>query len=176
MSETKIQVPEGMLKAAVKKTIVRVTPQNFSSLGIVLDQGDEREFLNHSWRVEIRNGYSCLLRRTRESWLGKYVVVSFGQHLIGKKPGMVIDHINGNSLDCRRENLRHCTPNQNMWNMKKHSGREGVKGVYKTQCNSWKAEIQANGERFWSFHKSFEAAALARKEMERIHHGEFARA
>ena len=39
-----------------------------------------------------------------------------------------------------------------------------------------KAAVKKTGERFWSFHKSFEAAVLARKEMERIHHGEFARA
>lgn len=173
MAEIKVRVPEGMLKA--KKIVIPINLDNFSSLGVVVDQGDEREFLRHSWRVEIRNGYSALVRRTRESWMGKNVVITFGEQLIGKKPGMLIDHKNGKSLDCRRENLRHCTPEQNMWNMKKHSGRDGVKGVYKTQCNSWKAEIQACGNRYWSFHKSFEEAVAARKEMERIHHGKFAR-
>jgi len=159
-----------------KKTTVIVTPENVAELGIVVDPQDEYWLWRYSWRVETRDGYPHLLRRTRDGWLGKHILISFAQQLIGKKDGLVIDHINGNSLDNRRENLRHCTRTQNMWNMKPHGRHVGVKGVYKTRCNSWKAEIQANGKRFWSFHKTYEDAVEARREMERTHHGEFARA
>lgn len=56
-----------------------------------------------------------------------------------------LDHINGNFLDNRIENLRKATHQQNMCNRKtpKHN-TSGVKGVYK-QKNRWKAQVTSNG-------------------------------
>lgn len=57
-----------------------------------------------------------------------------------------LDHINGNFLDNRIENLREATHQQNMCNRKtpKHN-KSGVKGVYKHK-NKWLAQVTAKGQ------------------------------
>lgn len=101
--------------------------------------------------------------------------------LIMKPPkGMVVDHINHDTLDNRRENLRVCTLSQNMMNSKKHTrNKSGFKGVYGFlaygKYHYWCTHIYVNGKKKWlgSF-KSVYDAAFARKEAEAKYHGEYA--
>ena len=67
----------------------------------------------------------------------------------GKKPkGFQIDHINGNKLDNRIENLRLATYAENQWNAKTRvDNTSGVKGVcWKKGLNKWYAQIKHNKE------------------------------
>jgi hypothetical protein len=69
--------------------------------------------------------------------------------IMGKQPkGMVVDHINGNGLDNRRENLRFATPTENSQNQRKRGEcTSDFKGVdfdrYKLR---WRARIFFRGE------------------------------
>lgn len=57
-----------------------------------------------------------------------------------------VDHINGNSLDNRRENLRLATKQQNGANAKlRRDNKAGLKGIYRHQ-NRWTAMIGLNGK------------------------------
>lgn len=93
----------------------------------------------------------------------------------------VIDHINGNPLDNRRENLRACTRAENLRNAKtrKHS-KSGIKGVEAVSLRSggfrWRAEIKANKKRFklGTFDTADQAHAAYCEAAIRLH-GEFAR-
>ena len=81
-----------------------------------------------------------------------------------------IDHINGNRLDNRIENLRLVTHLENHRN-KKHSSRNksGVTGVdWKKERNRWRATIGFGGAhfRFLGYFKKFEDAVKARKQAE----------
>jgi hypothetical protein len=63
-------------------------------------------------------------------------------------PEGLVDHINGNGLDNRKENLRVCTNAQNIRNMVKTSGSSKYKGVtWDKRCNKWAAAIWLNYKR-----------------------------
>lgn len=83
--------------------------------------------------------------------LPKQLQEFFGvQHLLLHKAvlkcpdDMMIDHINGNKLDNRRENLRLATCSQNQMNRLSNKGTSSIyKGVTKVG-NKWKAQICIN--------------------------------
>lgn len=93
-------------------------------------------------------------------------------------PALQVDHVNGDTLDNRRENLRCATKDQNQQNRRK-TGRASSqwKGVWRHHQNeTWCAEIKVNKEKIGlgSF-KSEEAAARAYDAAARRWFGEFAR-
>lgn len=85
--------------------------------------------------------------------------------ILAAPKGAHVDHINGDTLDNRRSNLRFCTDSQNQMN------RRAVRGVSKFKGVVWQKRASGNG--FWkatitkdgvvrylgSFHTDLEAAA-----------------
>ena len=66
--------------------------------------------------------------------------------VIGKKEGLEVDHINGNGLDNRRENLRHVTHRQNAQNkhINKSSKYPGV--CWSKNAKAWESGARINGK------------------------------
>jgi HNH endonuclease len=62
------------------------------------------------------------------------------------KPGEFVDHINGDPLDNRAENLRTCDHSTNAMNMRKHRGQSIYKGVTK-RGNSYRTVIWKDNEK-----------------------------
>ena len=82
---------------------------------------------------------------------GKFVLLHrfVWQHVHGEIPnGYVVDHKEGNLLDCRLQSLRLLTPTENMHNQRKRSGTSSeFRGV--SWCKTrklWGASIQVSGE------------------------------
>ena len=63
--------------------------------------------------------------------------------ITGAAGGQFVDHINGNRLDNRRENLRICNNTQNIRNQGKRRGRM-FKGITRQQNGLWRAQIMVD--------------------------------
>lgn len=99
-------------------------------------------------------------------------------HLVlPKVKGMHVDHINGEKLDNRRENLRLVTPSQNCANSKiPKNNTSGYKGVSKNGTYGWKGKIRTPfGYFYLGTYKTKEEAALAYNKAALFHFGEFAK-
>ncbi len=84
--------------------------------------------------------------------------------------GKVIDHINHNTLDDRKENLREASQAENARNRKglSVSNTTGAVGVYwSKQKNRWQTRLQFNNEDIYGgSYKNFEDAVAARRQLE----------
>jgi hypothetical protein len=86
---------------------------------------------------------------------GKSSSVSLHRFILDAKPGEFVDHIDGNPLNNRRENLRICTNRQNAENVvrSKNRKRGGFKGVsFNKNAGKWQGsiccgEVRPNGKR-----------------------------
>ena len=94
---------------------------------ILLDDDDFR--LSYLKWTETPNGYAVTNIKHR----GVYKTSLLHHMILDKKPKLDIDHINGNKLDCRKENLRHITRSENNFNRGAyHTNKLSVRGVYKS--------------------------------------------
>lgn len=89
--------------------------------------------------------------------------------------GVVIDHIDGDTLNNCRSNLRRCTNQQNLWN-KRTSSATGYLGVTKSSSGRFVGKVRHNGGyHYCGIHDSPEQAALAVNEKLIELRGAFAR-
>jgi hypothetical protein len=75
--------------------------------------------------------------------------------------GKVIDHINSNTLDNRKENLRVCSQKENMQNLRSGPNRTGFRGVNAISNGGFTANIKSGGTRYLGYFKQAEDAARA---------------
>lgn len=104
------------------------------------------------------------------------------RYIINAPDDARVDHINGNTLDNRRSNLRLATNAQNKYNSRKYTrggypASSQYKGVsWNQQKGRWQSRIAVNKHLIWLGSFSDEvAAALAYDQAARELHGEFAR-
>jgi hypothetical protein len=104
--------------------------------------------------------------------------ISMHKVIIAAQTGEQVDHINGNGLDNRDENLRLCTHSQNFWNRGKlNTNMSGFKGVsWHKPSRQWQAGIQYNRQHIHLgyFDNPLDAAAAYNAAAIK-YHGEFAR-
>lgn len=144
---------------------------------VIVDDEDFDFLSRWKWQYNRKTGYT-----TRGNWVknesGKWVQPKLYLHKeILSKKGYLTDHINGNKLDCRKDNLRIATRAQNNHNARtRKDNKLGYKGVvWREKSRDFVAYINVNGKRIClkTYH-NLEDAVKARKEAEVKYHGEFA--
>jgi hypothetical protein len=89
-----------------------------------------------------------------------------------------LDHIDGNSLNNKIENLRECNQSQNIANSKlSKANSSGYKGVsYRTDTKKWQAQIMFNRKHIsLGCYKTKKEASIAYENMAKKIYGNFAR-
>lgn len=106
----------------------------------------------------------------------KATVIHMHRALLVPPDGMFIDHINGDTLDNRRENLRICTHTENSRNKHVIWGKSKFRGVsWHKKSKKWSSYIRVDWKlKFIGDFTSEAAAALAYNEAAIKYFGEFA--
>ena len=126
------------------------------------------------------HGYASLVEatgvRTPGGWY-KYKRTYLHRYITGATGGMQVDHINGDRLDNRSENLRVCLNEENSRNKGPNKkNKSGYKGVYfNKSTGKWIAQLTVNYKcRHLGTFETAEEAALAYNKAAKQFHGEFA--
>lgn len=140
---------------------------------IELDKEDQWLLNSYKWHIQKTTPMYAFRQFTENGELKRVYL----HRVVAKADkGQFVDHINGNGLDCRKENLRICSHTQNMQNRKvAKSNKLGVKGVY-MQGHKFRASIKAFGKRhnLGSFELLQDAVDAYKHASIRLH-GEFSR-
>jgi len=89
-----------------------------------------------------------------------------------------IDHIDGDTLNNKIENLRVCTHNQNMHNRKiSKNSKSGIKGItWVSSCKKWWSQLMVNSKRIkLGMYEDLELAELVIQEAREKYHRDFLR-
>lgn len=132
------------------------------------DLEDYYKIKDYTWCID-NDGYvkSRGLKRTNNILLHR-LILSYPKHLI--------DHINHNTIDNRKINLREVTNSQNGMNHSIGSNNtSGVSGVnWDKHLGKWRARITVNYQRIdLGAYNKFEDAVKARKDAEEKYFGEY---
>ncbi|MEK6861476.1 MAG: AP2 domain-containing protein [Nanoarchaeota archaeon] len=120
--------------------------------------------------------------RKKHIHLGKYRYktesILMHREIMKVSRGIFIDHINGNGIDNRKQNLRIATQQQNMCNSKTRSDNtSGYRGVWWDEYHKkWAAEIHFNNKKKTiGRYEDIKNAAKAYNDASLKYHGEYGR-
>lgn len=133
------------------------------------DLDDYNLIKDYCWFID-SNGY--VVSNTFNSKKRKTVLF----HSVVKQTTLIIDHINHNTADNRKFNLRTATSSQNSMNRKlRNDNTSGVTGVsWDRKSKKWHSRIGIdNHEISLGFYDDFNTAVIVRKQAENVYHKEY---
>jgi hypothetical protein len=151
---------------------IKLTQNKFT----LVDNEDFELLSKHKWYALRCKSTGRYYVRRHYSINGKQRVCIMARELMGLKYGdkRKVDHINHNTLDNRKENLRVCSNAENGHNRVSNYGVSRYKGVSKSRKN-WMSRIMLNGKRIYlGYFKNEKDAAMAYNRAALRYYGKFA--
>ena len=145
---------------------IRINSKKYGILEILLDDEDynkiQKDFNNLNWSItKNHNGLYAQKRVNKKNiYLHRYIM---------NNPNGIVDHINHNTLDNRKENLRITNNSNNLRNGNiRKNNKSGINGVYyDKKRNKYSASIKVNYKNiFLGRFKTLEEAIKIRKQAE----------
>ena len=115
----------------------------------LVDDEDFDFLKNRHWQAQFRDikkGYVVYAKGVIPRGTKGYKTIWMHRLILNAPKGMEVDHINGNGLDNRKENLRCVSRRQNTQNRKNQKKYSEFPGVtWDKSRNKWKADIHIKG-------------------------------
>jgi hypothetical protein len=150
---------------------------------VKVDAEDYESLKGFSWLLKWRTPDHPYVYRYERLPSGKQKKIRLHRQIMGFPDlSISVDHMNGDTLDNRRCNLRLASQRQNSQNMRRRNDKK-YKGVSKANLihgkyqpsSPWRSRIRVDGKLINLGHyKTEEQAALAYNEAAKKHFGEFA--
>ena len=143
----------------------------------VVDDDDYDWLSKWSWCAHKHKGKYYAERGIRERGTCFQKTIRMNREILSAPDCFQVDHIDGDSLNNQKHNLRVCTDSQNKFNRGvSKRNKSGYKGVHwNAQRKKWCASIQENKNKFvLGFFEESVDAAKAYDEAAKKHHGRFA--
>jgi hypothetical protein len=145
---------------------------------VLLDEEDAHLLVDRTWRV-MKNPNSKLYVRWTTTENGKGRIFYLHRLVMDAPKGVLVDHWDGNTLDCRKANLRLASHAKNSHNMAKWSkdSTSKFKGIsWKSKRKRWVSQISCDGKYHYLGLYSSEIHAAYVYDLASIqHHGEYGR-
>ncbi len=155
------QTPEAAFESDRR---VRRIPLGHNLFAIV-DARDYKWLSQYKWCTSNKRGTVYAVRRTKD---GRMVYMH--REIMQAPKGTIVDHIDHNTLNNRRSNLRVCRPEQNYANVGPHGGESGFVGVHRC-CGKWEAGITWRGFYYYCgrYDDPVEAAKVRDRKAHELH-------
>lgn len=137
----------------------------------IVDDEDYETLNSYKWQYT-NDGYTT---RRLKGQKGK--IIPMHRQIMKPPKGIYVDHINHNTLDNRRTNLRLCTRAENYQNQfKQKNNTSGYKGVnWYSKYGKWQATIMSEKHlKHLGYYYKIEDAARAYNQAAKLYHGAFA--
>lgn len=143
----------------------------------IVDDEDYPALAQYKWCAAVENGRPYATRGVRID--GRTKNVRMHRVILDPPSHLYVDHVNGDTLDNRRRNIRICTPGENVCNRRvQYNNPTGFKGVLRNPKTGlpFIVRIRFNGiSKHVGTFATAEAAARAYDTAARDLHGRFAR-
>ena len=170
-------LPDGMAK------LWATNRKNEEIAAILVDQDDLPVLLRHRWSLSYRGVgekqriYVITQMNSAHMAAGAPRRTTFIHRFLLDPPAhLQVDHVNGDSLDNRRENLRAVTRAQQMQNQRVRAGNNtGHRNVAKLSTGAYRVLVSCGGKSSASTHPTLDEAVLAAAELRHelfTHHNE----
>ena len=117
---------------------------------VLIDVEDIDKVQYYTWRVNKEAGGYFYIKTNTKRTDGKQGTLSLHRLIVNNPQDMLVDHINHNTLDNRKSNLRLVTNKQNQENViscQSNNKTSGIRGVsWNKALGKWKVKIGHNGK------------------------------
>ena len=158
--------------------ILRINSKSLGTFDVKIDLSDYEEVKKYTWSVSEYWNKKTTSPNKKKHYIRNKDVGLLHRFLTNCPKGKVVDHADGDELNCRRYNIRVCTYSQNNLNKRPYSnnktGHPGVCWFPYRGYNKWKAHIQVDGKLInLGYFDTKEEAIEVRNKAEKKYFGDF---
>lgn len=153
--------------------VIKISSIKYGDFETLIDIDDIERCKPITWHIDYaKSNDSFYVRGQAKTQNGKIKRYKLSRFIMNTPKSLIVDHINGNTLDNRKENLRNCSYFINSCNNKRNtSGRAGV--YWDKQAGKWNPKIRYNGKNLHlGYYSSKEEAIEVRRQAELKYFGE----